>query len=66
MGNIQTRLLNHNRVEVKLLVQDDDYVKVWVTENDIKTSHDVMSEYRELDVNRPYLKERSQFTANES
>lgn len=50
MGNVQTRQVNHNRVIVKLLVQDDGYVKVWIIENDINLYHDVMMEYRKRDI----------------
>lgn len=57
MGNQQTRHLNHNKVIVKLLVLPNDYVKLWVTENDVNIAKDVMIEYRELDSNHEYLKE---------
>ena len=50
MGNIQTRQVNHNRVIVKLLVQDDGHVKVWIIENDINMYHDLMMEYRRRDI----------------
>ena len=50
MGNVQTRDVNHNRVIVKLLVQDDGHVKVWIIENDINMYHDLMMEYRRRDI----------------
>lgn len=61
MGNQQTRLLNHNNVVVKLLVEPNDHVKVWITENDIKICHDTMVEYREYAVKPDYLAKHPQF-----
>lgn len=62
MGNQQTRYLNHNQVFVKLLVQPDDYIKVWITENDIKLCHDTMIEYREYAVKPEYLEKQPELT----